>query len=106
MSPKIRGTEMFSHGFLEILGSDYIIVSQIFGVIFEKYMSPKICENIFQSHGSYGFHGFLEIYPDCFAFLVNCSVYWVLVGANSIELTLFSIPSSKWGENMCQKYLI
>ena len=39
---------LLSHGFLEI---------------FEKYMSPKIRENIFQSHGSHGFHGFLEIYP-------------------------------------------
>ena len=41
-------TILLSHGFLEI---------------FEKYMSPKIRENIFQSHGSHGFHGFLEIYP-------------------------------------------
>ena len=43
-------TILLSHGFLEI---------------FEKYMSPKI-ENIFQSHGSHGFHGFLEIYPKGF----------------------------------------
>ena len=41
-------TILLSHGFLEI---------------FEKYMSPKIRENIFQSHGSHGIHGFLEIYP-------------------------------------------
>ena len=41
-------TILLSHGFLEI---------------FEKYMSPKIRENIFQSHGFHGFHGFLEIYP-------------------------------------------
>jgi len=33
MSPKIRGTEMYSHGFLEISASDYIIVSRIFGDI-------------------------------------------------------------------------
>ena len=44
-------TILLSHGFLEI---------------FEKYMSPKIRENIFQSHGSHGFHGFLEIYPKGF----------------------------------------
>ena len=41
-------TILLSHGFLEI---------------FEKYMSPKIRENIFQSHGFHGFHGFLEINP-------------------------------------------
>ena len=33
MSPKIRGTEMYSHGFLEILCPDIIIVSRIFGDI-------------------------------------------------------------------------
>ena len=41
-------TILLSHGFLEI---------------FENYMSPKIRENIFQSHGFHGFHEFLEIYP-------------------------------------------
>ena len=57
MSPKIRGTEMYFHQLLTIL------LSHGFLEIFEKYMSPKIRENIFQSHGSHGFHGFLEIYP-------------------------------------------
>ena len=58
MSPKIRGTEMYFHQLLTIL------LSHGFLEIFEKYMSPKIRENIFQSHGSHGFHGFLEIYPN------------------------------------------
>ena len=33
MSPKISGTEMYSHGFLEISGANFIIVSWIFGDI-------------------------------------------------------------------------
>ena len=44
-------TLSLSHGFLEI---------------FENYMSPKIHENIFQSHEFHGFHGFLEINPSTF----------------------------------------
>ena len=51
-------TILLSHGFLEI---------------FEKYMSPKIRENIFQSHGFHGFHGFLEIKPFNFTRKISVS---------------------------------
>ena len=46
MSPKIHGTEKYSHGFLEISGSDYIIVSRIFGDIWKIYVSKNPWEYI------------------------------------------------------------
>ena len=47
MSPKIRETEKFSHGFLEISDSDYIIVSRIFGDIWKiVYVSKNPWEYI------------------------------------------------------------
>ena len=46
MSPKIRGTEIYSHGFLEISGSDYIIVSRIFGDIWKINVSKNPWEYI------------------------------------------------------------
>ena len=46
MSPKIHGTEKYSHGFLEISGSDYIIVSRIFGDIWKINVSKNPWEYI------------------------------------------------------------
>ena len=70
-------TTLLSHGFLEI---------------FEKYMSPKIRENIFQSHGSHGFHGFLEIYP----FKIKGKLLSAnRVGKNNTYFTLYLIWRKK-----------
>ena len=41
MSPKIHGTEMYSHGFLEISGSEYIVVSRIFGDFWKNICLQK-----------------------------------------------------------------
>ena len=46
MSPKIRGTEMYSHGFLEISGFNYIIVLWIFGDIWKLNISKNPWEYI------------------------------------------------------------
>ena len=74
MSPKIRETEKFSHGFLEISDSDYIIVSRIFGDIWKINVSKNPWELYFSPTDFMDFTDFWRYTPK---FL---GIFWLLFG--------------------------
>ena len=63
MSPKIRGTEMYSHGFLEILCPKFVFCLTDFWRYLINICLQKSVRSLI-GHCFHGFHGFSETYPN------------------------------------------
>ena len=113
MSPKIRETEKFPHGFLEISDSDYIIVSRIYGDIWRLNVSKNpwekyiIClqKSVGQKCILMDFwryyvlilllsHGFLEIFDKYISPKIRERFYWPRI--SWISRIFRDIPQWTW----------